>query len=251
MTRTSIVISLFAAFTATACALAEEPDGTQNTGDAFAEPTEATVWQDENTRYIFNTGDMLSPDHAATEIDEGLCACTTRDCEQQYVEDNWGCGLCVDAVCGDGSFAGGCFPCEEDLQAQHSPAPVPWEWVGEGAEDALEITDEHRIQDGWLGYMMFDQDTEVWFEVSGSNYTLKIPRTGVEHAGRFVLDTTTAPSRLTMFVADSSDADLIGTTVRAVYQLQGIQLAMTVSAPEADFPADIVDGGETFVFYRK
>lgn len=253
MPRTATVISLFAAFTAAAC-LAEDEPTTDIRPGVVATPAPATIWQNEDLRYMFNTGEMLPPDHAWTELDEGICGCDARECEQQYVEDNWGCGLCVDAVCGDGSFAGGCFPCEDEGQElDHSPSPPPWQLVSQtgGAGEALEITDTDRFQGGWFGYRMLDQDAGVRLEVSGSNYTLIDDRAGIKHTGRLILDTTTAPHRITLFVADSDDAELVGTTNRGVYQLQGGQMAVTLAAPDADYPSDIVDGGDTFVFYRK
>ncbi|HTM19869.1 MAG TPA: hypothetical protein VL172_05155 [Kofleriaceae bacterium] len=47
------------------------------------------------------------------DVDGSLCACETLECMDQFVADNFGCGLCIDVVCGDGGHAGGCVPCGE------------------------------------------------------------------------------------------------------------------------------------------
>ena len=46
------------------------------------------------------------------DVEGGMCACTTPECMDQFVLDNWGCGLCVDVQCADGSHAGGCVFCD-------------------------------------------------------------------------------------------------------------------------------------------
>ncbi len=40
---------------------------------------------------------------------DSICACDSFECAQQWIADNFGCGVCVDFVCG--KPIGGCVPC--------------------------------------------------------------------------------------------------------------------------------------------
>jgi hypothetical protein len=98
-----LALSLTLAATA-ACAADDEPTTDLQEYQAveqMAEGTGSTI-----TR-------LFDPEGAdPVDVEGGMCACATPECMDQFVLDNWGCGLCVDVECGDGSHAGGCVMCD-------------------------------------------------------------------------------------------------------------------------------------------
>lgn len=53
---------------------------------------------------------------APVEIESSACACETADCVHNWIQEEVGCGVCVDMVCADGRRIGGCLPCDGELQ---------------------------------------------------------------------------------------------------------------------------------------
>jgi hypothetical protein len=54
----------------------------------------------------------LPEDRAALDLPEesGVCACPDPQCVNDWIAEHYGCGLCVQFVCEDGTI-GGCVSC--------------------------------------------------------------------------------------------------------------------------------------------
>ncbi len=56
------------------------------------------------------------------QLSDAICECTTEKCEDVWVTENFGCGVCVMVNCGDGATKGGCVSCDDELPV---PEPLP------------------------------------------------------------------------------------------------------------------------------
>jgi len=109
----TLIAALFIAFTGAACT--EAPDADQPSDEIImvwerdTRPTtngvESRPDYDEDQRWT----QMEDPNN---ELADSVCRCESDECDAKWVEETFGCGVCVLADCGDGEVGGGCSsPC--------------------------------------------------------------------------------------------------------------------------------------------
>jgi len=127
MTKLStLVVSISALVTFAACGV--ETGLESNQGDDGADVIRIADWNGghdlvdvappANLDYI----ELLASDLGGQQ--DGICACDSDACVKEYILQNLGCGICVDAVC-DGHFTGGCYSCPEGDGALANLANAP------------------------------------------------------------------------------------------------------------------------------
>lgn len=103
----SAVLVLAAALSMTACATdpIEDPSGD---GMRTVEAFEVTG---DDGRPAIEVPDMSPELDGTVSLDDSPCGCDTEECVDQYMRDNFECGVCVIFQCSDDRRVGGCVAC--------------------------------------------------------------------------------------------------------------------------------------------